>query len=107
MDTIRREWPILLGAIAITVLYLYFQSDIHPIDSINALVLSIFWLVVIAFGARALYLPVQYVRHQLAVRQFLASEADLHKRASAGDAVAKVRLSLAVEDPRDTPWWRW
>ena len=57
---------------------------------------------------RALYLPVQFLRHRAALDQVECREQQLIERVAAGNAVARISLSMrSLRDPRDVPWWRW
>jgi hypothetical protein len=71
-------------------------------------------LIVLCIGAapyavRCLYLPIQFVRHRVAVRKVERAEAELIPAAGAGDPQAKSRLSVRPgrPDPREVPWWHW
>jgi hypothetical protein len=106
LDLIRREWWA-FAFLAVSGVVMGVSAGLGFFESINSTVLFVFWFAVGCLTLRALVMPIQYFRHSRAVSKFLRSEADLARRAGAGDAGARIRLSMAVKDPRDTPWWRW
>jgi hypothetical protein len=108
VEMLKREWWVIAACLIGGALYFAYSADTHVLDAINAVVLGGFWFVVIVAGIRAAYLPIQYISYRRVLKRIEREEADLQRRAAAGDAVARVSLSMAVSrDPRRLKWWQW
>jgi hypothetical protein len=95
-------------AIGVAAFAMALWGNINLLDSINAAVLAFFWLFATIGAIRALYLPVQFIRHRHALRRVEAEDAAWEARAAAGDSVARVRLACArSRGPHEIPWYRW
>jgi heme exporter protein D len=99
-----RDTAIVMGLGAAALIVSAWWSGVSLIESINALVLGVFWFAVVCAAIRTIYLPVQYLRHRAAVMRWQEQERRREAdRARYGFAVT----SLNDRDPQQTPWYRW
>ena len=76
--------------------------------ALPGIVLSLLVCLLVGGAVRALYLPIQFIRHQSALREADALDAELEARAAAGNSSARVSLASARSpDPHKIPWYRW
>jgi hypothetical protein len=98
-------WAIAIGSGA----YIFFAWDagIGLIDSINALGQFAIWAILLSLVARALYLPVQCIRHSYAVRKEKARVRQITEGKTAQDRILAHIVPSNYRDPTEIPWWRW
>ena len=96
-----------VGLITFVGLVIYtWNADLSVVELINGIGQFLIWALLLAVGLRILYLPIQFVRHRLALRR----ERERERRKTEGTPQERILANIVSGDhryPQDIPWWRW
>jgi hypothetical protein len=77
------------------------------VETVNWIGQLAIWLILIVVVGRVVYLPVQFLRHRMALNRELERERRQTGGEAATERVGAHVVSFHHRYPQDVPWWRW